>query len=172
MNGPVASAVFAGFVVVLSVGSSGITREVEACSSGGELELSEETRSVGGRFSRGVSTVEFRADRSLDGRVAAEVRVGSLLFELAYDSEAETLHFDGHDGSVSAEGRQALTALSVLLEKRWEPYTAPIPAEKHLVFRAILLLSEAPVGHVLEERTIQAGPLPPNVRPGLEQDRR
>lgn len=158
--------------VLLATPSSAADMSSEPSANGGRIELSEEAGSLRGRFSHSEVEVGFRADRTPEGRVTVEVGVGDLLFELAYDSEAEDLHLTGDGGTVSLEGRRALQELSVVLEKRWEPYTASISPEKHLAFRTILLLSEAPVGHPMEERAIEAGPLPPNVRTETEPHRR
>ena len=136
----------------------------------GELSLSEAERSLRGDFRHAGSTVAFDAERGARGRVEVNLQADGLPFDVHYDPVAGELLIDGHNGSITAEGRSALRALSFALERRWKPYTETISPEQHFSYRAVLLLSEAPVGMTLERRSIEAPwPLPENVRPRPEE---
>lgn len=146
------------FAAVGAVGTASEPPPVE-----GELSVSEKAASIAGEFTHQDSTVAFDVERSSAGRVTVEVKTNGQPFYLTYDPAAATIKLRGPNGRISPEGREAVAALSEILEKRWEPYTSPISLEQHLAFRAILLLSEAPIGLELEERTLEVPGFPPNV---------
>jgi hypothetical protein len=138
-----------------SSNSRDLELDPQVLTSGTLLYHPADDENIDAVFSYGDSLVEFNA--TLQTPVLAKLRleVNGLPLDATYDAASRTGSWNGHNGALFAEEREALTALSYELDGEFGGALKLLPHE-HLLYRAVMYWAEAPVGLVLGHHEIPA----------------
>ena len=130
----------------------------------GALQLTNRTADAfEGAFGYAGSLVSFSSRLETPTLARMTLEVNGVFLEASYDAETETLRWDGHNGALTLEAKEALVALSHQLDRLLgKDAKVEMPLHEMLVYRRVLFWAEAPVGLALPARVITK----PNVRVG------
>lgn len=126
-----------------------------AASASGQLEVRRGAGGLYGDYVLGDDLASFLAERQEDGRIEARITVNGIAFEAIFDPAGPAVHLDGGGVRLPVSERGVLRSLVSELERRWDPDRQTQMAEERLVFRVILLLSDAPASFVFDAMTIR-----------------
>lgn len=119
-------------------------------------------------FIRGATTVSLTGRSEGRGRAVAQIRIGDLVLDVRAAGDLRAV--DGHGAALSSADKQTLVELSRALEQRLEPWTSRPAAHVELVFRAVLMWSEAPAGWPFATHEVRvAFEAPSPVEPGASE---
>lgn len=98
-----------------------------------------------GSFSYGSSSAIFASELATPSRAILHLAVNGTQLDATLDAESQTATWTGHDQALFIEEHEALVALSYHLDGTLGQQETLLPHE-HLLYRGVLLWSDAPIG--------------------------